>query len=319
MDDSLVIGVDLGGTKIAFAAADRSGQILATHTEPTFAPEGVEAVIGRIARGIAAIAASVERPITGIGIGCPGPIEPNAGIALNAVNLGWRDVPLVRLVRQQIAIDVPVWAQNDVNVEALAEGLFGAARGVPDYVYLAVGTGLGGGAVISGLLVNGAQGMAMEVGHMSVDPGGRLCGCGNHGCAEMYASGKGLLAGVQAYRAHYPGSLLAQGEITTADVLAADRAGDALAQRVIADAAEVLGTVMAWCAIILNPQVIIVGGGLGRALGDRLIADAQMAMGKRVYPITLTDLRVVSSQIESSALGAAALAWHELGSNRRDE
>ncbi len=310
--NEIAIGIDIGGTKIAFAAADRDGQILATHTEPTLANEGVPAVIGRIARGIAQVRAQLpaDQPLAGIGMGVPGAVID--GVAQNAVNLGWRDVPLVASVRAAIDLDVPVWAQNDVKINAIAEGIFGAARGVRDFVFLALGTGLGGGAVSGGRLVNGASGFAMEMGHISLDPHGRGCNCGGTGCAEMYISGKGMLAGANAHRAEYPHSSLATGAITTHAILDAARAGDPLACRVIDEAVEALGEVMAFCAAALDPTLIVLGGGLGTAASDLIYARATDAMRSRLFPDLRGRIDVQPSQVESSALGAAALVWHEL-------
>lgn len=305
---TIAIGIDIGGTKIACAAADRDGRILAQHTEPTLAAEGVDAVIGRVARGIAQVRG--DQVVAGIGIGVPGPVID--GVSLNAVNLGWRDVPLVDLVRASVDLDVPVWAQNDVNAGTVAEMIFGAAQGARDFVYLALGTGLGGGAVADGRLINGSNGFAMEVGHMSLDPDGRLCGCGNHGCVEMYASGKGLNVGARAYLAEYPQSSLNAGEITSHAILAAARAGDPLAQRVIADAADALGVAMAWSVMVLNPALIVIGGGLGHGGSDLLLEPAAAAMRARLIPDLRPRVEVKLSQVESSALGAAALVWHEL-------
>ena len=142
--DTIAIGVDLGGTKIAFAAVNREGKVLATHTEPTGAAEGADAVIGRIVRGIEHIGHGYE--VAGIGIGAPGPAIN--GVVMGAVNLGWTDVPLAKKVHEQLSFDAPVWVHNDVNAGTIAEMIFGAARGVRDFVYLAIGTGLGGGAIV---------------------------------------------------------------------------------------------------------------------------------------------------------------------------
>lgn len=308
MQQNVAIGVDLGGTKIAFAAVDREGSILATHTEPTLSDEGTDAVITRIATGIRAVRKAYQ--VAGIGIGAPGPVVN--GVALNAVNLGWRSVPLVESVHQRLDMAVPVWAQNDVNAGTIGELVFGAARGVRDFVYLAVGTGLGGGAVADGRLINGVGGFAMELGHMSVDPNGRLCNCGNHGCVEMYCSGKGLVAGVRAHLPDYPQSVLANAEPTTRAILDAARAGDALALRVIDEAADVLGQTMAWSVMVLNPALIVIGGGMALASGDLLIMPATTAMRSRLIPDIANLIPVARSQVESSALGAAALVWHEL-------
>jgi glucokinase len=311
MQKNIAIGVDMGGTKIAFAAVDRDGNILSAHTEPTLSQEGVDAVIGRIVKGIAQVGAGLQ--VAGVGIGCPGPVVD--GVSLNAVNLGWRNVPLVALVRERIASDIPVWGQNDVNAGAIAEGVFGAARGVRDFVFLAIGTGLGGGAVADGRLINGVIGAAMEVGHMSLDPNGRACNCGNHGCVEMYCSGKGLLAGANAYLPEYPDSVLANTEFHTREIIDAARAGDPLAKRVLADAAGALGVTMAWCAMVLNPALIVTGGGLAAAADDLLFEQAQLVMRARLLPELAQRTQVARSQVESSALGAAALVWHGLADN----
>jgi glucokinase len=306
--NDIAIGVDLGGTKIAFAAVDRDGSILATHTEPTLAQEGVDAVIGRIVSGISHVSNGFS--VAGVGIGAPGPVVN--GVTLNAVNLGWRGVPLVDAVRERIALDVPIWAQNDVNAGTVAELIFGAARGATDFVYLAIGTGLGGGAVADGRLINGALGFAMEVGHMSVDPAGRACNCGNHGCVEMYCSGKGLVAGAREHLREYPRTALVHAELNTRAILEAARLGDGLALRVIDEAAEALGTTMAWCMMVLNPALIVIGGGLGIAAYDLLSERAQAAMRARLMPDLAHLVHIARSPLESSALGAAALVWHEL-------
>ena len=308
---TIAIGVDLGGTKIAFAAADRDGHILATHTEPTLCEQGVEAVIGRIITGIDQVKG--DHLVVGIGLDAPGAVVD--GIVINAVNLGWRNVPLVDLVRQRLAADLPVWAANDVNALTFGEMMFGTARGVRDFVYLAVGTGLGGGAVSGGRLINGVNGFAMELGHMSIDPNGRLCACGNHGCVEMYLAGKGLLASANTYLPDYPQSVLAGQAITTRAILDAARGNDPLALRVLDQAADALGQAMAWSVMVINPSLVVLGGGLGHAAGDLLFAPAADAMRARLIPELRPLIRVEPSQVESSALGAAALVWHGLDTN----
>ncbi len=311
MQQTIAIGVDLGGTKIAFAAVDPAGAVLAAHTEPTLSNEGADAVIGRIVRGIEQVRRDYQ--VAGIGIGAPGPVVN--GVVLNAVNLGWRGVPLAAELSDRIVPDVPIFAQNDVNAGTIGELVFGAARGARDFVYLAVGTGLGGGAVADDRLINGAGGFAMELGHMSIDPHGRLCNCGNHGCVEMYCSGKGLIAGAHAHLPEYPQSTLASPEISTRGLLDAARSGDALALRVIDEAADALGQAMAWSVMVLNPALLVIGGGLGIAAHDLLFGRAEAAMRARLMPDIAPLITVVRSQVESSALGAAALVWHELAAS----
>jgi glucokinase len=308
MQDTIAVGVDLGGTKIAFAAVNREGEVLETHTERTLANEGVDPVIERIVRGIERVSEGYQ--VAGIGIGAPGPAID--GIVMGAVNLGWTEVPLAAKVHERIRFDVPVWVHNDVNAGTVAEMIFGAARGVRDFIYLAVGTGLGGGAVVNGRLVNGVTGAAMEVGHMSLDPHGRLCTCGGHGCVEMSVSGKGLVSALIAYLPSYPDSTLNGQEASTRLIIDAARAGDPLAKRIMDEAALALGKAMAWSVTILNPTLIVIGGGLAQAADDLLFEQSCEVMRERVFPHVRDQIQVKRSQVEASALGAAALVWHEL-------
>jgi glucokinase len=312
MTESIAIGVDIGGTKIAIAAASRDGRILSQDIVPTHPAEGVDSVVGRLARAIENVIDGVgsRTRVAGIGVAAPGPVDPQNGIALNAVNLGWRDVPLRDLLRAKLAITAPIALANDVNAGALGEMRFGAARGVRDFGYLVVGTGLGGGAVLDGRIVNGAKGAAMEVGHVSIDLNGRRCTCGLRGCVEMYVSGKGVLAAVAEYLADYPGSPLTRLDpITTGAIFQAAREGDPLAVRVMAEAADALGVALAWTATILNPPLIVIGGGFAQAAEDRLWDGALASLRARALPAVVDALTIVRSQIESTALGASALVW----------
>lgn len=302
----VVIGVDLGGTKIACAAVDNAGQVLEQVTLPTNAAEGADAVIGRIVNGIDAL-----RPVgrvRGIGIGCPGPVVE--GVAKHAVNLGWHDVPLAAQVASKTGLSTR--AENDIKALAQGERTFGAARGVDDFVYLAVGTGLGGAAVMGGRLLVGATGWSMEVGHISLDYGDpnapRQCGCGGRNCAEMYISGKGLLTGYDVRDAATTQHL----ERTTGAILNAARNGDPVALAITSEASEALSIVMGWCAGLLSPALFVIGGGLGHAGYDLLVEPAIQRMNRYLTPDIQGAAQVVRSQIENSAVGAAALAWAAL-------
>jgi glucokinase len=314
LSEVIAIGVDVGGTKIAYTAADQNGNILTEFSERFIAREDALTTISRIAEGVERMVQEAGKQVVGIGIACPGPVDPKTGMALNAVNLGWKNVPLRDALRARLKIDLPIWLQNDVNAGALGEMVFGAAKGETDLVYLAIGTGLGGGAVANGQIVNGANGWAMEVGHMSLDPKGRPCTCGSRGCVEMYISGKGLLAGAAEH-------LLAKPEyrdstLTTHRILDLARSGEPLARRVIDDAAEALGTVMAWCAMTLNPALIVLGGGLGVAAYDMFVNGATVALRARVLPDVYNSLRIVKAGTPTSALGPAALVWHGLSAGQ---
>ncbi|WP_119069982.1 ROK family protein [Aggregatilinea lenta] len=304
----LAVGVDIGGTKIDLVLLDTSGTVHAEHRLPTLAAEGPAAVLDRVADGITRLLQDAPGPVSGIGIGCPGHVDPVSGVVRTAVNLGWTEVALRQEVLNRLLVDLPIACDNDVNAAALGEYYFGAARGLGDLVYLAVGTGLGAGALVNGHIVVGAGASAMEVGHLSFDPGGRLCRCGGHGCAEMYVAGVGLIAGAKEHRPDYPDTIL-PAEAAPSDILAAARAGDALACTVMNEAAVTLGQIMACCASLFDPAALVIGGGLGLAAADLLIDPAQEAMRQRVLPDVADSVRVVRSGLERIALGAACLAF----------
>lgn len=310
MAEKIALGVDIGGTKIAFAAADQNGQVLVEFTERTNAREDPLIAIGRVADGIERAAQEAGQPLAGIGVACPGPVDPKTGVAMNAVNLGWKNVPLREALSARLKLDVPIWLQNDVKAAALGEMVFGTAKGESDFVYLAIGTGLGGAGVANGQIINGVSGWAMEVGHMSLHPDGRPCTCGNFGCAEMYVSGKGFLAGAADHMLSKPE--YRDSTITTHRVLELAKRGDPLARAVADEAADALGTVMAWCAVAINPAMIVIGGGLGAAAYDLLIPGATLALRARVLPEIHSNLKIVKAGVQTSALGPAALVWHGL-------
>lgn len=312
----IVVGIDVGGTKVALTAADRQGQLLSELTIPTLAhDEPPRQIIRRIADAVHQVQAQAGRPLAGIGIACPGPVDPLRGIAISAVNLGWQDVELRDELQKAGHFNVPIWLQNDVKAGALGEAIFGTAIGEPNFVYLAIGTGLAGGALIQGNPLNGATGCALEVGHISIDPHGPLCPCGLRGCVEMYLSGKGLMTGMKAHVAEHPESPWANRDFSTHDIIAAAREGDEASLAIIDRAGEVLGEVLKWCTIILNPSLIVIGGGMGHAAYDLLIDRALEAVKAGVLKQNFEALNIRKSIMESSALGPAAVAWHNLEQN----
>ncbi len=221
----------------------------------------------------------------------------------------WLDrVALRDGIRQRLADESPVWVHKIPRCRAWRL-YFGAARGARDFIYLAIGTGLGGAAVVNGALATGLNAYAMEVGHLVLHPQGRQCNCGLRGCVEMYVSGKGLRAGTLEWAVTYPDSpLVERGDRVSAhDILAAFAAGDALAVAVMEQAAEVLGTVMSTCASLLNPERFILGGGLGHAAADFWITRAGAVFRAQVLPAARDGVTIVESTVASSAVGASAL------------
>jgi len=305
MSGRYAIGIDLGGTKIAAAAVLPDGTLRHDRTVLTGAADGPAAVIDRIAGVVRTIEIDVGHPAVGIGIALPGPVDSASGRARAAVNLGWLDVPLRDELRAR-GIQAPIFMQNDVKAGAVGESHFGAGIGIEHFVYLAVGTGLGGAAVSGGHLIEGADGWAMEVGHVVVDPEGRACPCGQRGCAETLASGVGVLANMMARRpegAH---------DLSVPEIVAAAQQGDETARAVFADAGHALGIVMSWCAMLYNPRRIIIGGGLGLAAYNLLIDSALPVLHQRAHPGAWALLETVRAAAPSTTLGAAALVWRGL-------
>ena len=306
----LAIGVDLGGTKIGFALADAGGNVLATHQLPTLAAEGADAVIERIAQGVEYLHARHGGQIVGIGVCSPGQVDPDSGIVHYATNLAWDDVDLRGGLYERLPKPLPVFLQKDANAQALGEMVYGAARGVRDFMYVAVGTGLVGGAVTGGKVITGVTFNPTEIGHLSLNPEGRQCTCGLRGCPEIYVSGMGFRAAVAEYRDQYPDSpLAALPNADASDVIRYAPEGDPLALRVLHEGGRWLGAIVACCAGILNPAMIVLGGGLGLAAADYLLPVAERELKRRTLPATYDRLLWRKSQLANSALGPAALVW----------
>lgn len=307
MKNQLAVGIDIGGTKIDFVLVNHHGETLESHRLPTLPEEGAEAVLDRLAEGARFLIDKAGGDVNGIGIGCPGHVDSLTGIVRNAVNLGWREVQLAEGLRRRLSVTLPVIADNDVNVAALGEAYWGAGRHVQDFVYLALGTGLGGAAVVNGEVVRGSSAFAMEIGHLALVPNGRQCPCGLHGCLEIYSSGVGVLAGVQEYLHEYPDTLLNAEPVSTQSILTAAKAGDPLALKVISEAGYWLGMGMACCAGLLNPAMIIIGGGFGFAFADLLLPTAEETMRARVMSQISSHLSIHKAQVQRIAVGAACL------------
>lgn len=308
----LAVGVDLGASKIASALVTDTGRVLSARQTPTLSQEGPAAVLARIAAEINALLAAAPGPVAGVGLGTPGIVAPSEGIVRNAVNLGWDEVPLVAGVCAALDRELPIFIQKDTNASALGEYYFGAARGCSDFVYLSVGSGLGGGLIANGQILTGAAWQASELGHFSLDPEGRPCVCGLRGCAETAVSGPGLvtLSRERLASGDYPASQVDAAALTPAAVLAAARAGDALARDVFTEMGATLGVVMAACVAVLNPAAFVIGGGLGLAAFDLLIPPARLALAKRVIAASIAPLEILPSTLKSSAIGPSCLVWY---------
>lgn len=308
--DSIAIGVDVGATKIAAAAVTPSGHVVSARQTATLVEEGPDAVIERIRTEIKALASETGGLLSGVGIGVPGLVNPDEGIVLDAVNMGWHNVLLRAPIAAQLVPNVPVYVENDVRSAARGEALFGAGRGVKDFVLLTLGSGLGSAAMVNGQVIHGAHFFASEAGHLVLDVNGRRCNCGLNGCAETVLSGPGFVATTREFIAAGPPSTLPDKEqLSTHEILVAARQGDVAAMAALDRVGEWLGIVMATASAWLNPERFIIGGGFGLAAFDLIATRARAAYGVRVLRPSQQGVKVVRSQVESSAVGAAALVF----------
>jgi len=310
-----VIGVDLGGTRLRTALANRQGEIVRSNTVPTLAEEGRDAVIGRIVAQIRAVLEPLPLAVLrGVAIAVPGPVDPRAGYVYRPPNLpGWGDVPLKQIL--QFELNTPVHLGNDANLAALAEHRFGVGRDYAHMVYMTVSTGIGGGIIDDGRLMLGGWGGAGEIGHQTIDLNGPRCSCGNYGCLEAMASGtaiarevdRRLLAGEPSSLRHEVDGKLKP--VHAEQVVEAARAGDKLAGEVLQWAGYNLGVGIANLMQILDPQIIIIGGGVSNAW-DLLEAATTRAIRERAMEIYTQHTKIVRSQLgdEIGILGAIALA-----------
>ena len=313
-----VVGVDMGGTKILSAVIDAEGNILGTAKVPTKADEGTSVVIDRIADAIQkAIGKSGvnKASIEAVGIGAPGPLDPETGVVIFAPNLGWRDVPLKTELEARVGI--PTFVDNDVNIGTLGEHAFGAGKGVQNIVGIFVGTGIGGGIILHGELFHGASKTAGEIGHIIVKADGPRCGCGRRGCLEALASRtamtKQLQKAIKKKGKKSVISKLTDGDLSAirSGVLAkAIRANDKLTLKVFKKATKYLGVGIGSIVNFLNPEMIILGGGVVEALDDTFLDNIRAAAEKYALPNTLDGVQIVQAKLgdNSGILGAAALA-----------
>jgi glucokinase len=275
--EGFIIGVDIGGTKVAAGIVDAGGKILAQLRTPMPTNDGPEAGLKAVTSTIDELVATETKDpharIKGIGICAPGPLDPKSGVVLNPPNLPcWRNFPLA--ARLADIYRVPVRVDNDANAAALAETIWGAAHGYHYVFYATIGTGIGTGIVFDGRIYHGRTGAAGEGGHVSIDYRGPLCPCGKHGCIEILAAGPAIALRARGRVTAEPdrGSALlnlAQGKIdsvTSEMVGKAYAAGDALAQEILQETADLLTIWLGNIVDLFDPDVLVVGGGVAAML-----------------------------------------------------
>ncbi len=306
--DQFVVGIDVGGTGLKGSVIDRRGNVFTKEQRPTRRERGPQAVIESILDFADDLAKESRDPsganrVAAVGVAVPGLIDEENGIALMSVNLEWKDVPLRRLLQERLG--VPAVVGHDVRTASVAEQLLGAARGSKDFLFLTLGTGIGAAVVLHGAVYVGAHDIGGEFGHMVVQPGGPLCGCGRRGCVETLASASAV---VRRYRA----LTQAPADISTRDVAERVQAGDPVARQVWREAIEALSMGIANYIALLDPERVVIGGGMadaGQMLFEPLIA--QLAREVTLQPVP----PVLPAALGNDAgyLGAALKAWLALG------
>jgi glucokinase len=304
------VGIDVGGTKIAALRVTSDGSVDTARQFPTPASEQ-EAALPAIE---AAVEAVMDGDVVAIGIGMAGLIDVRTGVLLVTPNLVWRDLPLAEHLRATFGLSVTV--DNDATAAAWAESRLGASRGHDESLFVGVGTGIGGGIVSGGRIVRGAHGLAGEIGHVIVEPDGPPCGCGNRGCWEQVASGLAIArAGARAVQDHPNSAIarLADGDperVTGELVTEAARTGDPVAVGIFAEVGRRLGDGVAGLVNILDPEIVVIGGGASEA-GEVLLAPLRIAFaasleGADVRP----DVPIVPASLgnDAGAIGAGLLA-----------
>ncbi|GFP78525.1 ROK family protein [Clostridium fungisolvens] len=309
-----VIGIDLGGTKISTALSDFNGNVVSQSIIATDAHEGEAAVLGRIIKTVEDVIENGKVDVVqvkAIGIGSPGPLDAKTGIIITTPNLPFKNFDLVSPIREKFQI--PVYLDNDANVAAIGEFMFGAAKGTENMVYFTVSTGVGGGAVLNGKIYRGNTSNALEIGHATVAPDGPRCNCGNIGCLEATSSGTAIgKRAKEALESKVDTSLRKYKSVTSAEVFAEAAAGDAISQDIINNALNYLGIGVANAISIFDPEMIIIGGGVSKA-GKIVFDKVQEVVNKRCFKNMAEACKIVPAGLGTDAgvIGAVALAIME--------
>lgn len=320
----IILGVDLGGTSLRVLALDRGNQILSVQKTPTRPDVSAASLIKDIATGARKVVAAAGVPwhrVRAVSVGAPGAVDPKRGIVYKAPNLGWENVPLAR--RLEALISIPALVENDVNAGTIGEYVLGAGKGTRDMIGIFIGTGIGGGIVIGGELHEGCRGAAGEIGHIIIERNGPRCGCGKKGCVEALASRTAMERDVRrAIRTGAKSAVLQimkerkRTRMTSSIIARALGKNDPLMLQVLKRAQHYLGVLVANLVNTIDPEAVVIGGGIAERLGERYVAPIRATAREyylrqdgrervKILPGTLGD--------NAGALGAAVLGWRRLG------
>ena len=305
-----VLGIDVGGTNLVVGAVAADGsRVIGHQTRPTQASRGPDAIVEELVALGRSTLATLEREVPdahvlGVGAGAPGPLDMREGVVLLTPNLGWTDMPL--RARLASGLNLPASLDNDANCAVLGECWVGAAQHAHYAIGVTIGTGIGGGIVIDGELYHGAAGCAGEIGHMTIDIDGRLCGCGNYGCLEAYASGSAIARrAIEQVGVDTESVLLTmaggdRSRITAQTVYEAARSGDTVALDVVRDTAHYLGAGLANLINIFSPDTVVIVGGVTRA-GESLFEPLRREVSRRAFKPAVQACTIVPGTLDGLA------------------
>jgi predicted NBD/HSP70 family sugar kinase len=305
-----ILGVDIGASHVSVVLTDLRGRVLQwEHRDhPVRAdPEGTLALVLEFCRQCLKAWTGRRRQLVGIGVAVPSPVDPRHPERLSGVVLpAWRGGHWLEELRLQFG--APVLVDNDANLGALAEHWWGAGRGLTDFAYIKMATGIGAGHMVGGRIYRGASGVAGEIGHLTIDSRGDTCLCGNRGCLATFVGTQALVAHASRLLAEFPGSVLHRGELTITAIEEAALQDDPLATTVVQTAAGHLGVAVAGLLNLLNPEAVILGGRLSR-LGERLLAPLRETVHRRTFVGSVAASEIRTSQLgpRDIAIGAATL------------
>ena len=309
-DAYAVLGIDMGAGHISVALANLRGQLIAwehrSHPVRTD-PEGTVSRMKELSEACLRQWKGGTERLVGIGIAVPSPVDPrNPDRVSDVVMPAWQGHNVGESLRKRFRL--PVFVDNDANLAALAEHWWGAGRGIDDFTYVKVATGVGAGHMIRGQIYRGAHGIAGEIGHLAIDPQGELCMCGLRGCLATRVGSRALVARASALLLEHPGSSLAGREVTIGSIEDAALGGDRLALQVVGEAADYLGIAVAGMLNLMNPARVIIGGGLAR-LGELLLAPMRRSISSRTLVNSIDSTEIVTGELggRAVALGAATL------------
>jgi len=320
-----ILALDIGGTKLAVGLMALNGQMVAHSRQPTLVWEGPGPVIDRLFRQADELLGDAKIPpeaLIAAGIGTGGPLDPWRGVIHYAPNMpGWINIPLRQIVEERY--QVPTFLDNDANAAALGEHWFGAGQDDPNLIYMTVSTGIGGGILVDGHIFHGTNGNAAEFGHVVVEPEGPLCACGGRGCLEAVASGTNIARRMrEALLASQESTVLQMAEgkvdqVTTEMIVQAAREGDELASAIFGAAARQIGLGLVSIIHVLNPNLVIIGGGVSTA-GELLLAPIREAFRRHGMRGLIDQVRVVTAALgkDVGVISAGTLALEGIYGSR---